>query len=144
MSKPMSAEEAREAAAVITGADTKSKATLIDVAATLRAYADMLDGQSGDVRERVAEVVYYSRNPILPWNVALDEYRAAVYKAADRIMALFPQQDVSGLVEALEIIAKQLLPDEMEPDSGCFESGYTAVVRVARQALSAYKGDRDE
>lgn len=50
---------------------------------------------------------------------------------------------VAQLREALEDIAKQRLLHEMEPDERCgadWESGYSAIVEVARAALAAAKG----
>jgi len=54
MTEPMTAEEARDSADMMVAAgDPFNK----HIAATLRAYADMLDSQSGDVREAVRKEV---------------------------------------------------------------------------------------
>lgn len=64
-------------------------------------------------------------------------YNDAVAKAVK------PGPDVSGLVEALEKIAEQNLPEEMDAETlsfAAFDDGYSAVVREARSALSTFKG----
>ena len=141
MNKPMSAEEARNEARDMLATANKDGLTA-KYAATLRAYADMLDRQTVD-REAVKAIVTEAYNR--GWNSGLGNersnskaHREDISEATDAILALMPVSvvkpgpDMSGLVEALEKIA-------------ALETEYpNATVRnmatIARKALATFKG----
>lgn len=91
MNKPMTAEEAREAAErAEKGVRFPNKDEHIP--ATLRAYADMLDRRSDDVREAVYDEIMgqHVPDPIDGCMISPLDPKDA-YEVTDRIMALFPQ-----------------------------------------------------
>lgn len=130
MSNVMSAEGARAMAADLQNGNADER----EIAATLRAYADMLDRQAVD-REAVVNRIPDVFAKYASTGIEYGELGAARDLLPDAILAAVkPRPDVSGLVEAARALTKAL------DDEGSKYLPTLMALENLRTELSTFKG----